>query len=75
MQEEQRFDRQGNMWREWGNVRYWDPRTGEAMWRNVYIWDPINKHSTMIRMNVDFQQALVGTKKEYFDIETLRNYQ
>lgn len=75
MQEEQRFDRKGEMWRDWIDVRYWDPRTGEAMWRNVIIWDPINKHGTLIRMNVDFQQALVGTKKQYFDIESLRNYQ
>ncbi|MGH7960802.1 MAG: DUF1329 domain-containing protein, partial [Candidatus Binatia bacterium] len=75
MQKEERYDRKGNMWRDWQNVRYWDPRTGESMWRNVVIWDPINKHSTPIRMNVDFQQALVGTKKQYFDIESLKNYQ
>ncbi len=74
-QQEQRFDRKGNMWRDWIDARYWDPRTGEAMWRNVIIWDPINHHGTLIRMNVDFEQAMLGTKKEFFDIETLKNYQ
>ena len=74
MQEQQSFDRQGRMWRDWTDARYWDPRSGEAMWRNVMIWDPINKHATTIRMNVDFEQAKVGTKQEYFDIDTLRTY-
>jgi len=74
MQEQQSFDRQGRMWRDWTDARYWDPRTGEGMWRNVLIWDPINKHATTLRMNVDFDQAKHGTKQEYFDIDTLRTY-
>jgi hypothetical protein len=75
MQEEHRYDAQGRMWRNWIDVRYWDPRTGEAMWRNVIITDPINRHGTIIKMNVDFTQAMTGTKQEYFDIESLKSYQ
>ena len=69
------YDRRGNLWKGWSWVRYWDPRSGEGMWRNAPIWDHLNKHLTLVRMNVDFHQAMVGTKKEYFDIESLKNYQ
>jgi hypothetical protein len=75
MQEEHRYDATGRMWRNWIDVRYWDPRTGEAQWRNVIITDPINKHGTLLRMNTDFTQSMHGTKLEYFDVESLRSYQ
>lgn len=75
MQEEVRYDRRQNMWRAWQGVITWDPRTGESQYHSGIIYDPINKHVTIVQMNSDFRQAMSEVKKEYFDIETLKNYQ
>jgi hypothetical protein len=69
------YDATGRMWRWGSDVRYWDPRTGEASWQSAFITDPINRHGTMLRANSDFTESMRGTKQEYFDIESLKNYQ
>ena len=75
MQEEVRYDRRQNMWRAWQGVIYWDPRSGESTYHSGIIYDPINHHVTMVQMHSDFRQAMTEVRKEYFDIETLKNYQ
>ena len=75
MQEGQGYDRTGKMWRHGSDVRYWDPRTGEALWQNAIVSNPASRHATLLRMNGDFTEAMNGTKAEYFDIESLKNYQ
>lgn len=69
-----RYDQQDRPWRIWIDVRYWDPRTGENLWRNCLLWDKVNRHVTILRMNANLDQAKFGTKQEYFDIDTLRTY-
>ena len=69
------YDKKGNLWRAWwDDVRYWNPRSGNSLWRGVTLWDPINRHLTFLQMDVDFEESRTGTKAQYFDIETLRTY-
>jgi hypothetical protein len=75
MQETHAYDATGRLWRFGSDVRHWDPRTGEATWQNAIVADPVNRHATLLRMNSNFNQAITGTKAEFFDIESLKNYQ
>lgn len=74
-QYEEMYDKQGNLWRVWDDVRDFDPLTGRAMWKNVLEWNPINKRLTHLVMESDWDAIENGEPAPaLFNIDRLRDY-
>ena len=66
------FDRRGNLWRAWGDSRWWQPTTGKAMWRTVIIPNVISKRHTIMSQTSDWE-GVDEMDNALFDIDKLRD--
>lgn len=74
MQHEEMFDRRGNLWRVWDDVRDFDPRTGKAMWKQVFVWNVIANRLTHLAMDSSWETISSEPTASTFDIDQLRDY-
>tara|TARA_Y100000815_G_scaffold274418_1_gene308443 strand:+ start:161 stop:1588 length:1428 start_codon:yes stop_codon:yes gene_type:complete len=66
------FDRRGNLWRAWGDSRWWQPTTGKAMWRTVIIPNVISKRHTIMSVTSDWE-GVDEMDNALFDVDKLRD--
>lgn len=74
MQHEEMYDRRGNLWRIWDDVRDFDPKTGRAMWKSVLEWNPISNRLTHLDMTSSWETIDQEPEAPIFDIDQLRDY-
>ncbi len=74
LQHEEMYDRRGNLWRVWDDVRDFDPRSGQSMWKTVLEWNPISKRLTHLLMDSSWDTVEKEPSATTFDIDQLRDY-
>lgn len=74
LQHEEMYDRRGNLWRVWDDVRDFDPSTGQAMWKTVLEWNPISKRLTHLDVDSSWETINDEPTPLHFDIDQLRDY-
>ncbi|MFC7049971.1 outer membrane lipoprotein-sorting protein [Emcibacter nanhaiensis] len=74
LQHEEMYDRRGNLWRVWDDVRDFDPKTGQAMWKTVVEWNPISNRLTHLDMTSSWGTVDEEPSSAIFDIDHLRDY-
>ena len=74
LQHEEMYDRRGNLWRVWDDVRDFDPKTGQAMWKTVLEWNPISHRLTHLSMESSWDTVHKEPSATTFDIDLLRDY-
>ena len=74
MQHEEMYDQRGNLWRVWDDVRDFDPKSGQAMWKAVFEWNPISNRLTHLSMDSSWETIHKEPSTTTFDIDQLRDY-
>ncbi len=68
------YDRRGNLFRLWDDVRDFKPSTGQALWKSILNWNPISNRLTRIDIDSSWDHLEKGLDPSLFDIEELRDY-
>ncbi len=67
---DEKYDIRGNLWRDWFEIKMWDPENGYTAWWGVDVADYPNRHRTIAKMDCIANDPKITD--EYFSLGWLR---